>query len=104
MKIGETIRAKKGGLFFLQRDDPLTLFNEESFNLTILRINDREIILKMVGYDLLENDKSKKIEWLPNSAIKTFTYPLSGEIIRFKGIVFRIISVADAIITYKRLR
>ncbi len=60
LKVGEEMTARKGDVFFAQRDDPATLSHELSFDLTIFRLSDREIILKMVQYSGIKNNGEKK--------------------------------------------
>lgn len=107
LNLGEKRTCRTGDIFFAQRDDPATPGQEPSFDLTILRLSDREIIFKMVEYSRVVNNGEsveKKISWKPLSSVKTFTYPLSEKIISFKGFVFRVLRVKGDAVIYERLR
>ena len=105
LKVGEKMTARIGDVFFAQRDDPATSTYELSFNLTIFRLSDREIILKMVQYRRInDNNGEKQVRWTPIASVKTFTYPLSGKNIRFQGFTFRILKAAGGVINYQRVR
>lgn len=106
LKVGEQMTARRGDVFFAQRDNPATVRRELSFNLTVLKLSDREIILKMVKYNGLDNNsrkKQKKVRLTPKASVKTFTYPLSEKNIKFQGFAFRILKVEGGAISYKRL-
>ncbi len=104
LKVGEKMTARIGDIFFTQRDDPATSTHELSFNLTIFRLSDRELILKMVQYSEIVNNGEGEVRWTPIALVKTFTYPLSGKNIRFEGFTFRILKAAGGVISYQRLR
>ena len=106
LKVGEKMTARTGDVFFAQRDDPATSSHELSFDLTIFRLSDREIILKMVQYRKVNNGeiKQKKVSLTPVASVKTFTYPLSGKNIRFQGFTFKVLKAAGGVISYQRVR
>ncbi|MDT8318278.1 MAG: hypothetical protein RQ824_09875 [bacterium] len=107
LKVGEKVTAHKGEIFFAQRDDPATPVQEASFNLSVFRLSDREIILKLVEFGRVDNNGGeieKKESLKPLPSVKTFTYPLSEKVIRFQGFTFRVLRVADDAIIYQRLR
>ena len=107
LNVGEKMTARTGDVFFAQRDDPATSSHELSFNLTVFRLSDREIILKMVQYGGISNNGEKiqkKVRSTPMASVKTFTYPLSEKNIRFQGFTFRILKAAGGAISYQRLR
>lgn len=107
LNVGEKMTARTGDVFFAQRDDPATSSHELSFNLTIFRLSDREIILKLVQYRKINYNGEKeqnKVRWTPIAAVKTFTYPLSGKNIRFQDFTFRILTASGGAISYRRLR
>ena len=109
LNVGEKMTARTGDVFFAQRDDPATSSHKLSFDLTIFRLSDREIILKMVQYKYsgINNNGEKeqnKVRWTPLASVKTFTYPLSEKIIRFQGFAFKVLKAAGGEISYQRLR
>jgi len=107
LKVGEKKTARTGDVFFAQRDDSATPGQESSFNLTIFRLSDREIILKMVQFIRVNSNGGKiekKVSWKPLASVKTFTYPLSEKVIRFQGFTFRILGTTGDAIVYQRLR
>ena len=104
LKVGEKMTGRKGDVFFAQRDDPTTSSHELSFDLTIFRLSDRELILKMVQYSEIINNGEGEVRWTPIASVKTFTYPLSGKNIRFQGFTFRILKAAGGVINYQRVR
>ena len=104
LKVGEKMTARRGDVFFAQRDDPATLSHELSFDLTIFRLSDREIILKMVQYSRINDNGEKQVRWTPMPSVKTFTYPLSEKNIRFQGFTFKVLRATGGAISYQRLR
>ena len=107
LKVGERMTARTGDVFFAQRDDPATPGQELSFNLTIFRLSNREIILKMVQYRRGNSNggkKEKNVSWEPLASVKTFTYPLSGKNISFRGFTFRVLRTEGDEVVYQRLR
>lgn len=107
LKVGGKMTARTGDVFFAQRDDPATPGQEPSFNLTIFRLSDREIILKMVQYSRVSNsggETEKKVSWQPLASVKTFTYPLSEKNISVQGFAFRVLRTTGDAIIYQRVR
>ena len=99
---GKISSAGVGDIFFSYGPKSGTVDDatKTPFEFSVLRLNDREIILKYVEY----YQKEGKGEWLSRAGVKTYTFPLSMDRINVMDYRFLILSYKDGKISYKRLK
>ncbi|MDH3972775.1 MAG: hypothetical protein OEV42_00730 [Deltaproteobacteria bacterium] len=99
---GDVSNAAVGEIFFSYRLAGEGGKNKpgQSFDISVIRLNDREIIFKQVSYD----KKGDKGELIPLQGVKTYTFPMTINKISFMDFTFVILSVREGRISYKRIR
>ena len=94
---GEATTAKTGDIFFTASPgNNVPNDKTEKFSLSVIELNEREMILKYidsVGGELLGGNKR---------SIKTFTYPVNEKKLKFMEFEFQILLAGDKEIRYKR--
>jgi len=99
---GKISSAGVGDIFFSYGPKSGTVddLTRTPFEFSVIRLNDREIILKYVEY----YQKEENGEWLSRAGVKTYTFPMSMDRINLIDYRFLILSYKDGKISYKRLK
>jgi len=105
---GEDSSARVGETFFSASPDSAGAGPEITpFYLTVLVLNDREIIFKYVEYDkdvYTVGETGKKIFSKLKKGTKTFTYSVKERYLRFNDFHFELLSVKKGKVIYRRVR
>ena len=99
---GDLATAKEGERFFSYGFDAYSE-NKSSLNpfeVSVLRLNERELILKLVFYE----GGKKRGSWTPLPGVKTYTYPITIDTIRLMDFNFIILSYEEGRLRYKRIK
>lgn len=99
---GEMSGAGVGELFFsyTTEEGPADNKVKKIFQISVLRLSDREMILKSVVFD----EKEEKGQWKPLPGVKTFTFPMVMEEITLNDFSFQMLSFKDGRIRYRRIK